>query len=89
MESAHAFIKSHLLSPQQTFTSIIQLISKAIKAQYHEITFKHYQQKITTLQYVGTFFRLCTGKIMNYALQKAHFNHIDAKLLGPKNHCNH
>ncbi|KNF06539.1 hypothetical protein PSTG_00413 [Puccinia striiformis f. sp. tritici PST-78] len=49
MESAHAFIKSHLLGPQQTFNSVVKLISNTLEAQYHEILARFHQQKTTTL----------------------------------------
>jgi histone-lysine N-methyltransferase SETD2 len=88
MESAHAFIKSHLLGPQQTFTSAVQLISNAIEEQYHQITTLHFQQKITTLRYLGSIFRPCLGKITNYALGQAFNNLTEGKKLGPKSHCN-
>ncbi|EHS64867.1 uncharacterized protein PGTG_22516 [Puccinia graminis f. sp. tritici CRL 75-36-700-3] len=88
MESAHAFVKAHLLGPQQTFTSVIQLISNAIKKQYHEITTKHAQQKITTLRYLGNFFRLCLGKITNYAIRQAYNSLEKAKSEVPLSRCN-
>jgi hypothetical protein len=88
MESAHAFVKSHLLGPQQTFTSVIQLISNAIEKQYHEITTKHAQQKITTLRYLGNFFRLCLGKITNYAIRQAYNSLEKAKSEVPLSRCN-
>jgi hypothetical protein len=88
MESAHAFVKSQLLGPQQTFTSVIQLISNAIEKQYHEITTKHAQQKITSLRYLGNFFRLCLGKITNYAIRQAYKNLDKAKSEVPLSHCN-
>ncbi|KAI7948532.1 hypothetical protein MJO29_010197 [Puccinia striiformis f. sp. tritici] len=79
MESAHAFIKSHLLGPQHGFTSVIKLISNALESQYHKIATKFHQQKMTSLQYLGSIFRECKGIITNYALRKAYNNLVEAK----------
>ncbi|KNE91476.1 hypothetical protein PSTG_15107 [Puccinia striiformis f. sp. tritici PST-78] len=88
MESAHAFVKSHLLGPQHSFASVVKLISNALEAQYHEISAHFHQQKMVKLQYLGKTFRECSGVITNYALQKAYNNLAKAKKL-PKNHrCN-
>ncbi|KNF02343.1 hypothetical protein PSTG_04547 [Puccinia striiformis f. sp. tritici PST-78] len=79
MESAHTFIKSHLLGPQHGFTSVIKLISNALESQYHEIASKFHQQKRTSLRYLGSIFRECKGIISNYALRKAYTNLVEAK----------
>ncbi|OAV85589.1 hypothetical protein PTTG_30410 [Puccinia triticina 1-1 BBBD Race 1] len=87
MESAHAFIKSHLLGPQHNFTAVIKIISNALEAQYHEIASNFHQQKMTTLRYLPKFFNKCRGVITNYALRKAYNNFVDAKKLSPKDQC--
>jgi hypothetical protein len=49
IESSHAFIKSHLLGPQHSFSAVINIISNALEAQCHKISALYHQQKITSL----------------------------------------
>jgi hypothetical protein len=38
IESSHAFIKSHLLGPQHSFSAVINIISIALEAQCHKVS---------------------------------------------------
>jgi hypothetical protein len=50
IESGHAFIKSHLLGPNHSFTSVFKMITNALEAQAHEILAHFHQQKINSLR---------------------------------------
>ena len=74
IESGHAFIKSHLLGPNHSFTSVIKMITNALEAQAHEISAHYHQQKINSLRNIAKIFENCHGCITHYALRKAQKN---------------
>jgi len=86
IESAHSYIKSHLLGSQSNFTTIIKLITNALEAQHHEISAQFHQQKINTLKNLSSVFIQCLGKITHFALRKAQNNYkVAAKRIKQKN----
>jgi hypothetical protein len=53
IESGHAFIKSHLLGPNHSFTSVVKMITNALEAQAHKISAHFHQQKINSLRNIA------------------------------------
>jgi hypothetical protein len=74
IESGHAFIKSHLLGPNHSFTSVVKMITNALEAQAHKISAHFHQQKINSLLNLAKIFENCHGRITHYALRKAQNN---------------
>ena len=75
IESAHSYIKSHLLGSQSNFTTVIKLITNALEAQHHELSAQFHQQKINTLKNLSSVFNKCLGQITHFALRKAQNNY--------------
>jgi hypothetical protein len=88
IESSHAFIKSHLLGPQHSFSAMIKIISNALEAQCHKISALYHQQKITSLQNIGKIFHNCHGWITHYALWKTQNNLLLIRSVNPNSTCN-
>jgi len=88
MESAHSFIKSRLLGPNNSFTAVIKLITNALEHQSHEISAQYHQEKINSLKYIGNIFDECHGRITHYALRKAQNNFTETARIDKNSGCN-
>jgi hypothetical protein len=88
IESGHAFIKSHLLGPNHSFTSVIKMLTNALKSQVHKILAHYHQQKINSLQSIGKIFDNCHGRITHHALRKAQKNLVAVASLEKTAACN-
>jgi hypothetical protein len=88
IESGHAFIKSHLLGPNHSFTSVVKMITNALEAQAHKILAHYHQQKINPLCNMTKIFENCHGRITHYALRKAQANLRDIASLEKTATCN-
>jgi hypothetical protein len=89
IESAHSYIKKHLLNSSTNFPEVVKLITLALESQHHKISSEFHQQKVTTLRNIQKIFTPCFGKITHYALRRAQneFNPIKwSKELGKCNH---
>ena len=86
IESAHSYIKSHLLGSQSNFSTVIKLITNALEAQNHKLSAQFHQQKINTLKNLSSVFNNCLGKITHFALRKAQNNYeVATKRIKQKN----
>ena len=88
IESAHSFIKTHLLGPQYSFSSVIKMITIALEAQSHEISAQFHQQKINSLKNLPRIFENCLGKVTHYALRQAQRNFSEVSNVQRNDVCN-
>jgi hypothetical protein len=88
IKSGHDFIKSHLLGPNHSFTSVIKMITNTLEAQAHEISAHYHQQQINSLRNLAKIFENCHGRITHYALQKAQTNLNAISSLDKTSTCN-
>ena len=88
MESAHSFIKSQLLGPNNSLPAVIKLINNALEHQSHKISAQYHQEKINSLKYIGKIFHECHGRITHYALWKAQYNFTETARIDKDSGCN-